>query len=275
MDGKKSSFAKYIIASIAAFLVIGITITTIVIKSHKKDQPVIQPSNDGTDVSSDTDSSKKDTDLSSDKDTSSAKVSTKKEKKDVTEKKTETQSAIKASVTFPIDVNKADKDAFCAIDGVGEYLAGQIINYRSEVKVIHSVDQLIEVDGIGKKTLDHIRSYLYVSDDVRQAYTTTRKTAASKQETVSSKSTTAKQTTVKSSSKTQTTTEEIKSLKQVNINTASAKEIADSLLITEENAQKIVDIREKIHTYSAKEEILLADAVTQDYFNQIRDYILV
>ncbi|MBP3793064.1 MAG: helix-hairpin-helix domain-containing protein [Ruminococcus sp.] len=274
MDGKKSSFAKYIIGSIAAFLVIGVTITTIVIKSHKKDQPVIQPSNDGTDVSSDTDSSKKDTDLSSDKDTSSEKVSTKEEKKDVTEKKAETQSAIKASVTFPIDVNKADKDAFCAIDGVGEYLAGQIISYRSEVKVIHSVDQLIEVDGIGKKTLDHIRSYLYVSDDVRQAYTTTRKTAASKQETVSPRIT-AKQTTVKSSSKTQTTTEETKSLKQVNINTACAKEIADSLLITEENAQKIVDIREKIHKYSAKEEILLADAVTQDYFNQIKDYILV
>ena len=157
---------------------------------------------------------------------------------------------------------------------MGEYLAGQIINYRSEVKVIHSVDQLIEVDGIGKKTLDHIRSYLYVSDDVRQAYTTTRKTAASKQETVSPK-TTAKQTTVKSSSKTQTTAEETKSLKHVNINTACAKEIADSLLITEENAQKIVDIREKIHKYSAKEEILLADAVTQDYFNQIKDYILV
>ena len=75
--------------------------------------------------------------------------------------------------------------------------------------------------------------------------------------------------------KKQTTAEETKSLKQVNINTACAKEIADSLLITEENAQKIVDIREKIHKYSAKEEILLADAVTQDYFNQIKDYILV
>ncbi|WP_028506260.1 helix-hairpin-helix domain-containing protein [Ruminococcus sp. FC2018] len=275
MDGKKSSFAKYIIASIAALMVIGVTITTVIIKSNKKDQPVVQPSNDGSDVSSDVDKDKSSVDFSSDKDTSSHNVSSKQGKKDTSDKETEKQTTTKAAVSFPIDVNTADKEAFCAIDGVGEYLAGQIISYRSEVKVIHSVDQLIEVDGIGKKTLEHIRSYLYVSDDVKQVYTTTRKTTSSKKKTVSAKPAATKQTTVKTSSTKQTITEEMKVLKSVNINTASAQEIADSLLITTENAQKIVDMREKIHKYSTKEEILLTDAVTQDYFNQIKDYILV
>jgi competence protein ComEA len=62
----------------------------------------------------------------------------------------------------PVNINSADKAALMAVKGVGEVRAEAIINYREKNGPFKSVDQLIEVEGIGKATVDANREILTV-----------------------------------------------------------------------------------------------------------------
>ncbi len=57
-----------------------------------------------------------------------------------------------------ININTADKDELAGLPGIGETLAQEIINYRQTHGPFTSVDQLKEVNGIGEKRLEDIRS---------------------------------------------------------------------------------------------------------------------
>jgi len=62
----------------------------------------------------------------------------------------------------PIDVNTADALALEAIPGIGPTRAAAIIAYRDEVGGFRSVDQLLEVQGIGPATLEAMREHVIV-----------------------------------------------------------------------------------------------------------------
>jgi len=62
----------------------------------------------------------------------------------------------------PVNINSADKATLMAVRGVGEVRAEAIINYREKNGPFKSVDQLIEVEGIGKATVDANREFLTV-----------------------------------------------------------------------------------------------------------------
>ena len=121
---------------------------------------------------------------------------------------------------------------------------------------------LINADGIGKKTLEKLKPYLYVSDSdkaVSAAVSVTTSTATSKTKTATTKK----------------TSEAEKTPTAVNINTATAEQIADSLLLSVEDAEKIITLRNTIKKFSAKEEILYSGAVSENQFNRLKDYILI
>lgn len=61
-----------------------------------------------------------------------------------------------------ININTADATAFEALNGIGEVLAGAIVQYREEHGAFTSVDQLEDVPGIGPATLEEIRSQVTV-----------------------------------------------------------------------------------------------------------------
>ena len=61
----------------------------------------------------------------------------------------------------PIDINTASAEMLAdAIDGVGMHKAEAIVRYREEHGPFASVDELIEVSGIGPKTLERSREKL-------------------------------------------------------------------------------------------------------------------
>lgn len=62
----------------------------------------------------------------------------------------------------PVDVNRADAAGLQAIPGIGPVLAQRILHYRTENGPFPSVDDLINVKGIGAKTLEDIRPYVMV-----------------------------------------------------------------------------------------------------------------
>lgn len=233
---KRTALAKYTVAAIAAVLIIGVAVTTVLIKAKRKDVVVIEANKESADSLEESFKSKE-------------------EKKSTAESKAETvmpQTTVKTENSFPIDINKADLAQLCSIDGIGESTAQRILDYRNKVGVISSVDMLLNVDGIGEKTLKKLENYLFVSDTDKSVAAQTTQT-----------------------SKTATTKTQEKTFKQVNINTAEAKEIAQALQISLEKAQLVVETRGKIGGYTAKPQILLSKAISEDDFNRLEQYILI
>lgn len=56
-----------------------------------------------------------------------------------------------------IDLNTASEEELQELSGVGEVTAGSIVKWREEQGPFTSVDQLLEVDGIGSATLERLR----------------------------------------------------------------------------------------------------------------------
>ena len=61
-----------------------------------------------------------------------------------------------------IDLNTATTDDLQTINGIGPVTAGRIIDYRTQHGRFDSVDQLLDIKGIGAKTLAKIRDQVTV-----------------------------------------------------------------------------------------------------------------
>ena len=61
-----------------------------------------------------------------------------------------------------IPLNSADQAALETIPGIGPVTATAILEYRDQIGAFESIDQLLEVSGIGPATLESIRPYVTV-----------------------------------------------------------------------------------------------------------------
>jgi len=65
-------------------------------------------------------------------------------------------------VSFPIDINRAEKEEFMALPGIGDVLAERIIVYRQEHGDFSCVEDLLNVEGVGKKRLEEILDFITI-----------------------------------------------------------------------------------------------------------------
>lgn len=66
----------------------------------------------------------------------------------------------------PVDINTADAPALAeAINGVGLKRAEAIVEYRNQNGPFKSVDDLVQVQGVGAKTLEKSRERLTTGSD--------------------------------------------------------------------------------------------------------------
>jgi len=63
-----------------------------------------------------------------------------------------------------VNINTANKETLMAIKGIGDKRAEAIIAYREVHGPFKSVDQLVEVKGMGKMFIDSNRELLTVKD---------------------------------------------------------------------------------------------------------------
>ena len=61
-----------------------------------------------------------------------------------------------------IDINRASADELTALRGVGPVLAGNIVDYRVKNGRFHSVEDLLNVSGIGHRRLEDLRDSVTV-----------------------------------------------------------------------------------------------------------------
>ena len=200
------------------------------------------------------------------------KLTTVKPSTTTTARKTTTTTTTAPKAVFPIDVNKVTKDELMQIDGVGEGLADRITALRIAKGKITDMEQLLEIYGIGQSTYEMLCGYLYVdSADYSKVSTTAVTTKAA---TTSVKTAPPKTTTTTTSQ-----TEVQRQKRKVNINTASAAEIADALLIDSDTAKAIVTLRDKLGGFSNTLELLYLDEIDPKYdtafYNSIKDHICV
>ena len=56
-----------------------------------------------------------------------------------------------------ININTATTSQLMDLPGIGETLANRIVEYRNQNGQFHSIDELLQIDGIGQKKLDQIQ----------------------------------------------------------------------------------------------------------------------
>lgn len=61
-----------------------------------------------------------------------------------------------------LDINKASREDFMRIRGIGEKTADKIIAARNEMGGFRSIDDLVYADGIGYRKLESFKNYIKV-----------------------------------------------------------------------------------------------------------------
>ena len=61
-----------------------------------------------------------------------------------------------------IDINKAGKNTFEELPGIGPKTADKIISYRKNINRFSKLEELMKVKGIGKTKFNKIKKYLYI-----------------------------------------------------------------------------------------------------------------
>ena len=75
----------------------------------------------------------------------------------------EKDEALRKLLVNPININTATKSQLDLLPGIGPITAQKIIDYRNKIGKFTSIDQLIEVKGIGPKKLRDIKPYVRIN----------------------------------------------------------------------------------------------------------------
>ncbi|NOZ60113.1 MAG: helix-hairpin-helix domain-containing protein [Calditrichaeota bacterium] len=72
-------------------------------------------------------------------------------------------AAQKGAYDFKININTASVDEIVRLPKVGPVLASRIVKYREQNGYFQTPEELIKVKGIGKKTLEKLKPFIFVT----------------------------------------------------------------------------------------------------------------
>lgn len=174
-----------------------------------------------------------------------------------------------------IDINTADAEDLCRLNGIGNELASAIIRYREENGGFNNIEEIMNIHGIGEGTFDEICDYIYVEnpyypeDDISDDISDDENHADYPEES---------EEVEDIIEETEVPTEPPLTLEDVipiNLNTADVELLILLPHIDEEIAERIIDFREKIGGFSHSYELLYIENLTREKTNEILDYVCV
>lgn len=74
------------------------------------------------------------------------------------------ENTVKEVIDGKVNINAADVQTLAIIDGIGEKTAQRIIEYRQENGGFASIENIMDVSGIGEKKFEDIKNSICVSD---------------------------------------------------------------------------------------------------------------
>ncbi|MCR5541961.1 MAG: helix-hairpin-helix domain-containing protein [Ruminococcus sp.] len=289
-NDQREKAKKYgIYAVLAAALLISAAVSAVIDKNDNK-RVVIYSTSSAENSAEQNDSSKA-------KSEKTKKVTTQKTSK-VTEAKTTKQTTSKTSkttkvktsktaktskeaseVNFPIDINLVTYDELLAINGIGEGTARAILDLRDRVGVITYMEMLLEISGIGENKLTMLSEYLYVDD---ADYSPPPDTATEIHTTVPTNTyqpipnDTKPYEEIPTDTTFTETVPPVYERKPVNINEADVYQLMECLLIDEELAQSILEIREQLGgKYENALQLLYVKGISKDMLSELKEYVLL
>src|SRR3990167_3616300 len=69
-------------------------------------------------------------------------------------------------VSFPININTADRETLQHVTGIGLVIAQRIIDYRQDVSLFYYIEDIKNVNGIGDATFEKMKGQITVGDIV-------------------------------------------------------------------------------------------------------------
>jgi competence protein ComEA len=71
-------------------------------------------------------------------------------------------SLVRSGSLGPVDLNRADVSELESLPGIGAVLARRVMEYRESIGRFQTIEDLLAVKGIGRKTLERIRPFVMV-----------------------------------------------------------------------------------------------------------------
>jgi competence protein ComEA len=168
-------------------------------------------------------------------------------------------------LTYRVDLNQAGRAELMQLPGVGDSLAGQIEDYRRQYGAFKSVDELIQVRGIGPTTLQRLRPWLCVAGDALANDRAAGRSAAPRGEIAASP---------KQVAKPRNTSKEANLRGPIDVNEASEQELQQLPGIGPARAQRIVEERER-RRFQSVEDLRRVSGIGAKTLDRLRPYIML
>jgi competence protein ComEA len=161
-----------------------------------------------------------------------------------------------------LDLNRATKAELRLLPGLGDALAQRIVDFRSRHGGFRSIDDLRQVFGIGPKTLDRIRPFLFVA-------TPEQFVAFEESEPVVMQA-----KPMQASSMTSTSNKAAKLTEPINVNQASQTDLQKLPGIGPKLSQRILDERAKA-SFKSVEELRRVPGIGPKTLEKLRPFVRV
>lgn len=190
-------------------------------------------------------------------------VSTSEKIKETVTKTTHTDLVF-ATTTVPqplyIDINSADAETLCRLNGIGKKLAEDIISYRNEHGSFRNIEEIMNVYGIGSGIFNNICDNIYVENPIYPDENS--KDEQHDNDSVDGEPPPASELT-------------LDDVSPINLNEADVELLMYLPYVDETIAERIIALRESIHGFSHPYELLYVEGLTQEQIAEIIDYVYV